>query len=72
MLNIMKPSKVCTFTKKKAKHCNHDGAEQESLSEQERFVQMKITFTLRKNWVVARFLWSGRLAGRQADKNLVD
>ena len=28
---------------------NHDGAEQESFSEQQRFVQTEITFTLRKN-----------------------
>ena len=28
---------------------NHGGAEQESFSEQERFMQMEITFTLRKN-----------------------
>ena len=28
---------------------NHDGADQESFLEQERFVQMEITFTMRKN-----------------------
>ena len=47
MLNIKKA--VCTFTKKKAKHCGCDGTEQESFSEQERFVWMEITFTLRKH-----------------------
>ena len=33
MLNTKKPLKVCTFTKKKAEHCNHNGTEPESFSE---------------------------------------
>ena len=52
---------------------NHNGAEQESLSEQERFMLMEITFTLRKN---EGYMPSG-LGGRSfpvdrlANKNLV-
>ena len=78
MLNT-KNSHLCEeefapLRRRKPKYCrlsNHNGAEQEMFSEQERFVRTEITFTLRKNgpavWVVGRFLWSGRLA----DENLV-
>ena len=86
-----KLSKTHTFTKKFAPlrsrkktsdltgivdESNHDGSEQESFSEQERFVQAEIIFTLRKEairpvvWAVGRFPWSGRLAAGQR-KNLV-
>ena len=45
MLNTKKPSQVHTFMKKKLSivdESNHDGAEQESFSEQERFVRTEI------------------------------
>ena len=38
----------CNKRKQELAH-RHDGAEQESLSKQESFMQMEITFTLRKN-----------------------
>ena len=52
---------------------NHNSAEQESLSEQERFVRMEITFTLRKNGGYRTSSLDGRLfpVGRLADENLI-
>ena len=53
---------------------NHNGAEQESLSEQKRFVQMEITLKNRgymPSGVGIRLIHVVRQAGRQADKNLV-
>ena len=73
MLNAKTPSEVQTFMKKFAHlrkrkpgivdESNHDGSEQESFSEQEKFMRTEITFTLRKNggyrtsgWAVNHFL----------------
>ena len=47
-----KPSNFAPLQRRKltiVDEINHDGAEQESFLEQERFVRMEITFTLRKN-----------------------
>ena len=52
VLNTKKPSKFTLLQRRKPNivdESNHNGAEQESLLKQERFVQMEITFTLRKN-----------------------
>ena len=79
MLNTKKPSKVRTFTKKDklVVKSNHDEAEQESFSEQQRFVRMEIAFTLRKNGGYKTSVLGGRLfpvvrqADRQADENFI-
>ena len=59
MWRVKNPSKVCTFTENFAllqrrkqsiaDESNHSGTEQESFSEQQRFIRMEIAFTLRKN-----------------------
>ena len=75
MLNTKKPSKVALLRRRKpniADESNHDDTEQESFSEQERFVWTEITFTLRKNGGYrtgscgSRLFPVVRLASRQA------
>ena len=73
MLNTKKPSKVQRKKPSIVDESNRNGAEQEPLLEQERFIRTEITFTLRKNGGYIPSGLGGRSfpIDRSTDKNLV-